>query len=151
MNETEKVIFGYDPGGNRKHGVSAVFLKGEQVSSIEFTLRDSAKDVFTWFDDRGEKDPKLGIGVDTLTCWSTEASGWRPADLILSSKYPSLINSVISPNSLSGSMLLNGMSFLMRLRKKYKDLHITETHPKLYITHVIKLYFAIHGSKTLMK
>ena len=57
-----------------------------------------------------------GIGVNTLTAWSTGRAGWRPADRWLRYRYPEVRNSVASPNSLFGSMALNGMSVLMSLR-----------------------------------
>jgi hypothetical protein len=73
----------------------------------------------------------IGIGVDTLTCWSTGESGWRPADRWLREKYKEVRNSVVPPNGLRCSMALNGMVVLLSARDRNLDLFITETHPKV--------------------
>jgi len=38
---------------------------------------NSTEEVVTYFESLPAID---GIGVDTLTCWSTGGGGWRPAD-----------------------------------------------------------------------
>lgn len=82
----------------------------------------------------------IGVGVDTLSCWSTGQSGWRAADLWLRDKYREVQNSIVTPNFLSGSMSLNGMSTLISLRQQNQTISITETHPKV-------LYWALTGQK----
>ncbi len=92
----------------------------------------------------------LGLGVDSLTCWSTGPSGWRPADLWLREQYPEIRNSIISPNGLFGSMGLNGMATLVCVRKVHPDLYITETHPKVLYWHLTRDKYDYTSRKTLM-
>jgi hypothetical protein len=48
--------------------------------------------------------------------------------------------SVAAPNSLYGSMSLNGMGVILALRQKVPAMVVTETHPKV-------IYFATSGKK----
>ena len=83
----------------------------------------------------------LGFGVDTLTCWATGPSGWRPADRWLRQRYRDVQNSVAAPNSLYGAMSLGGMASLVVVRQAFPDIFITETHPKvLYYTQFNERY-----------
>jgi len=119
---------GYDPGGNASHGLALFSYKQGQMTSQEILTCRTANEVI---DRANSIDNLIAIGVDTLTCWSTGQGAWRPADRWLREKYPTVINSIMTPNRLSGSMGLNGMSVLLELHKKYPNLHISETHPKV--------------------
>ena len=142
---------GYDPGGNGKHGVAAIRIQGDAVAEIELNTVDAASDVLKWFfcqNRIARLGPALGIGVDTLTYWSGGGSGWRHADIHLRSTYPDVAASVASANSLYGSMGINGMFVLRRLRKEIKTLYVTETHPKvLYRTLFGKPYGPYPGER----
>lgn len=130
-------IIGYDPGGNGSHGVAlARYVNGELIS-IEVETYNTANSVL---DIMLSCADLMAIGVDTLTCWSTGESGWRPADRWLKEHYPITTNSVLSANSLSGSMGLNGMSVLIEARNQFPQVHISETHPKV-------LYHELSGKK----
>jgi hypothetical protein len=88
------------------------------------------------------------LGVDTLTCWSTGPGGWRSADRWLRQQYPAVRNSVVTPNGLFGSMGLNGMAVLISARKRFDNLFITETHPKVLYWQITRArydYFAYRG------
>lgn len=136
MNPTGTVI-GYDPGGNGAHGVARMILAQGEAQQVETKTLVSAEKVIEFI----ENTPNIiGLGVDTLTCWSTGESGWRPADRWLRKAYPAAQLSVVSPNGLYGSMGLNGMATLVTLREKHPELFITETHPKV-------LYRALSGQK----
>lgn len=126
-------IIGYDPGGNSSHGL-AIFLyeQGHLVSSTVNTY-ETAHDIIKTV---GEQGDLIAIGIDTLTCWSTGRSGWRPADHLLRKNYNEVRNSIVSANSLYSSMSLNGMSVLLSLLIINPCLHISETHPKV-------LYYAL--------
>lgn len=130
-------IVGYDPGGNSKHGLAIFEYRDGRIIDVQITTYNTALDVF-------ERVSKcfniLGVGIDTLTCWNMGESGWRPADKWLREKYPSIQNSVASPNSLFGSMGINGMSVLISLRGKFREIPVSETHPKV-------LYYAMSGNK----
>ena len=130
-------IVGYDPGGNDSHGlVFAQFREGE-LENISLGTYGTADLVIKAIS--GCSDI-IAIGIDTLTCWSTGRSGWRPADRWLKKKYPKITNSITSAKSLYGSMGLNGMSVLIASRSQFPTLYISETHPKV-------LYFELIGKK----
>lgn len=134
MNGT---VIGYDPGGNDAHGVAALRIQDGEPTEITLDTLDTAGCVIRWMERPG---PIIGLGVDTLSYWSTGRSGWRDADLWLCEHYPSVRNSIVAPNSLRGSMVLNGMSVLIEARKQSEKLPITETHPKV-------LYAALSGER----
>ena len=92
------------------------------------------------------------LGVDTLTCWSTGPSGWRPADRWLRDqpRYSAVKNSITSPNSLFGAMGLNGMATLVAVRLRHPDTLITETHPKVLYYHLSRQKYDYEHCKTAM-
>jgi len=124
---------GYDPGGNSKHGVAIFSYKNGTLTSHEIHTMATAYEII---EHTKKYSNIIAIGIDTLTCWSTGDSGWRPADRWLKSQYHNRTNSVVSANSLFGSMGINGMSVLISMRENNPDIHITETHPKV-------LYYAL--------
>ena len=129
-----RCYLGYDPGGNGKHGVAAIRIQGDAVAEIESDTVDTASEVLKWFlcqNRIARLGPAVGIGVDTLTYWSGGNSGWRNADIHLRDTYRDVAGSVASANSLYGSMGLNGMFVLRRLRDRSPCLYVTETHPKV--------------------
>ncbi|MCM8626960.1 DUF429 domain-containing protein [Accumulibacter sp.] len=123
------VYFGYDPGGNDRHGVAALDVQGGKPVSVTTALVGTAEMAIQWFSARAGSP--VAIGVDTLTCWSTGPAGWRPADRWLRENCPQVGQSVAAPNSLYGSMSLNGMMVLLALRGMAPQVMITETHPKV--------------------
>jgi len=131
------VIAGYDPGGNGANGLALLFISDGLITTVESETVETAQDVLNRL---LEFDDLLGIGVDTLTKWSTGKSGWRNADLTLRAKYPVVQKSVTPPNSLYGSMALNGMSVLLKLNQFKPNIRITEAHPKV-------LFHALTGTK----
>ena len=131
------VIAGYDPGGNGANGLALLFIADGLITTVESKTVETAQDVLNRL---LEFDNLIGIGVDTLTQWSTGKSGWRNADLTLRAKYPVVQKSVTPPNSLYGSMALNGMSVLIKLKQFEPNIRITEAHPKV-------LFHALTGSK----
>ena len=121
-------VVGYDPGGNRKHGLAlATVQDGNIVNVTTKTLRNVEEVVSSIFD----IEIPLGLGVDTLTCWGTGRSGLRPADRWLREQYPEVQNSVQAPNSLYGAMSVSGMASLVAVRQAIPDIFVTETHPKV--------------------
>ena len=159
-NENRTGCFlGYDPGGNGNHGVAAIKVESGRVAADpRVATKKTVEEVLEWFEtwfQNGEPDsfgPVLGIGIDTLTYWSSGESGLRMADHCLRHAYPKksttqtkVAPSVISPNGLRGAMCLNGMFVLRRLRREHKrpehrEIYVTETHPKV-------LYRALAGEK----
>ena len=133
----ERRIAGYDPGGNGANGLALIFISDGLITRTESDTVETAQNVLNRL---LEFDNLIGIGVDTLTQWSTGKSGWRNADLTLRAKYPVVQKSVTPPNSLYGSMALNGMSVLIKLKQYKPSIRITEAHPKV-------LFHALTGSK----
>lgn len=137
LKDLNGTIVGYDPGGNGSQGVARISISGGQCTAIELATLNTAQDVISWID---ELNDLIGIGVDTLACWSTGRSGWRAADLWLRKRYKEIEQSVVTPNGLFGSMALNGMAVLISIRELRPDLPVSETHPKV-------LYWALQQRK----
>lgn len=131
-------ILGYDPGGNGEHGVAALSIDDSHkpLNLVTATCK-TAIEVTNWF---AQFDKPLGIGIDTLTKWATGQSGWRPADLWLRAKYPDVSHSVVSPNSMRGSMAIGGMTVKCWFFSRNPKAVISETHPKV-------LYYALSQRK----
>ena len=127
-------LIGYDPGGNGHHGLAMLSLEAGQPLALTIETCQTVEEVIR----RIEPIPDLcGAGIDTITCWSTGPSGWRPADRWMREQYPTAVaRSVTSPNSLYGSMSLSGMSVIHALRQLDAALPISETHPKV-MAHVL--------------
>ena len=140
-------IIGYDPGGNGAHGVAKLEVRDGAAVRLSTMTLGTAEDVLSFLENTASLS---AIGVDTLTCWSTGPSGWRPADLWLREHYPDVKDSVVSPNSLYGSMGLNGMAVLIAVRKQFPAVHITETHPKVLYWHFAGTPYDYLGSREAM-
>ena len=126
-------VVGYDPGGNGKHGFARASVRGGKiVSPVKTETLANVEEVLASI----SKIQPLGLGIDTLTCWSTGHSGWRPADRWLRHQYRDVREAVIAPGSLRGAMCLNGMAVLVAVRQAFPDIFVTETHPKV-------LYYAL--------
>lgn len=136
-SELTGTILGYDPGGDGKHGVAFVACEKGVVTGCKLATLRTAEQVI---EAAAEYTDLIAVGIDTLTCWSTGPSGWRPADRWLKKRYKQITHSIASANSLFGSMGLNGMSVLLALRASNPALVISETHPKV-------LHFALQGTK----
>jgi hypothetical protein len=141
------VIVGYDPGGNGVHGVAKLSVRGGQPYSLVTSTLQTAENVINYMEDMSDI---VAFGVDTLTCWSTGRSAWRPADRWLRQHYVKVRNSIVSPNGLRGSMGLNGMAVLVALRLKFPSLPITETHPKVLYWYLSMQQYNYTSSKVLM-
>ena len=169
-------FLGYDPGGNEKHGVAAIRVVSGSVQKAACRTVKTAGDALQWLRERiARKETEClggamadlgrvhGLGIDTLTYWSSGRSGLRTADEMLREVFDPVLQkehrkrqvtgaekpfrtSVVALNSLYGSMSVNGMFVLRKIRKSSEragsssDPWITETHPKV-------LYFALSGEK----
>ena len=131
------VIIGYDPGGNGCHGIARLLVRGGKATGVETMALATTEEVICFIE---EQESLVALGVDTLSCWYTGRSSWRPADLWLRERYPAVRNSVVNANALFGSMGLNGMAVLLSARRSHPDALITETHPKV-------LYHEMTGRK----
>jgi hypothetical protein len=130
-------IIGYDPGGNGKHGFAVLHVENGTANHLEVRTLADAEEILTVIE---ETSNLIGLGIDTMTCWSTGESGLRPADRWLREHYEEVSNSIVSPNGMYGSMGVNGMSILIKVSEAQEDLFVTETHPKV-------LFFALFDEK----
>ena len=131
------VVVGYDPGGNGAHGMAELRVEGGRAKDLSTSTLDTVEEVIAAL----ERLPSIAaLGVDTLTCWGTGTSAWRPADLWLRKHYKAVQHSVMTPNGLFGSMGLNGMGVLISARRRFPDVPVTKTHPKV-------LYWQLSGKK----
>ena len=121
-------VVGYDPGGNRKHGLAQATVRDGDIVSVTTKTLHHVEDVVASI---LEIETPLGLGIDTLTCWGTGRSGWRPADCWLRQRYPAVKESIVAPNSLYGAMSVNGMAVLVAVRQACPGIFVTETHPKV--------------------
>lgn len=128
MIHTENIFLGFDPGGGDRFGVASLIGDHVETSTVS-----SVAAAVTWAGDRCGSSIPYAAGVDTLLHWSDGPGGWRPADKVLRAAYPKAANSVISPNGLYGSMAIGGMALAIRLRERWRDILLNETHPKLLV------------------
>lgn len=126
-------ILGYDPGGNEAHGVARLLVESGTVASLSTETVETTESVIALAE---RQSSLLAIGLDTLTCWGTGHSAWRPADLWLRQRYPEVRNSVVTPNYLSGAMCLNGMAVVVTVVCAAPRPYVTETHPKVLFWHL---------------
>lgn len=124
------LFLGYDPGGNEKHGVCVLEFNEKQAElkivacKKEPTVNDVLKEIEKY-------NIFKAAGIDTFTTWSSGISGWRASDLWLRNRYKELSSSVLSSNSTSGSMCINGALVGKCLLDNNKTEKVTETHPKV--------------------
>jgi hypothetical protein len=139
-------IVGYDPGGNDSHGVAALEVRRTGASwspvALDAVVAHSLSDALAWLDDKCRNGRIAAVGIDTLTEWNSGGGGWRPADLWLRDRYRAVARSVVAPNSIYGSMALNGAAFMTLLAPRFRadDTLITEAHPKV-------CFFAMTGKQ----
>lgn len=124
------IYLGFDPGGQSNFG--AALLDGDAVASSTVSTVDAA---MSWVVERLSGRTPTAAGIDTLLHWSGGRSGDRHAETVLRKLYPDARNTVISPNSLYGSMAVGGMALGFQLRARFPELALNDTHPKLLARH----------------
>lgn len=125
-----EAVLGYDPGGNDCHGVAVLWVRGGRILHWKSATVPDATAAATWLQASCKGRPRA-LGIDALLALHGGPSGLRPADRELAKAYPAVRGSVLSPNSLHGSMMLNGLVVAHLLRQRWPDLLITEVHPKV--------------------
>jgi hypothetical protein len=125
------IFIGYDPGGqDRRNGIALLDNDGVRPTFIAASV-SSAGEAIDWVKMNLDKRKPTAAGIDTLLYWDTGKTGVRAADRWLRKEYPNVAKSVLSANSLYGSMVVQGMAFAIRLRQIWDDLPLVETHPKV--------------------
>jgi putative cofactor-binding repeat protein len=133
----EGIYLGFDPGGDHKFGVAVIegnCVRTSTVSSVDEAMK--------WAAGACEARQPIAAGIDTLLHWATSEGGTRPCDSQLRIRYPAVKNSVMSPNSLYGAMAIGGMALALRLRQRWPELVLNETHPKVLLHELGKPYDA---------
>jgi hypothetical protein len=120
------IYLGFDPGGDRGFGVA--ILQGTDASGATVS---TVSDAMKWALSKCGTSEPIAAGIDTMLHWSDGPGGWRPADQKLRLAYPEARSSVLSPNGLYGSMGIGGMALALRLRERWPNITLNETHPKL--------------------
>lgn len=144
--QSETLLVGYDPGGEKAHGLA--LCEVEQVDghwcprTLQVATVSSVREALDWVETKAQGGRILAVGLDTLTEWNSGNGGWRPADFWLRKAYPAVRLSVTPPNALFGSMAINGASFLHLLAPRFlaDGTQVTEAHPKV-------LHYALRGQK----
>ena len=122
------IYLGFDPGGIGKFGCAC--LDGD-TGTAHLKVLSSVDEAIKYVSCVKAKDRITAAGIDTLLHWQSTRSGWRPADVFLRSMYPKTKSSVIAPNALYSSMTVQGAALAFHLRKKWPEINLTETHPKV--------------------
>jgi hypothetical protein len=130
---------GFDPGGEHSTGV-ALLTVGDGQTRCKADCVASVDDALKWSSDRLLDDAPNAVGIDTFLFWETGRCGWRPADRWLQDRYADVRKSVFSSNFASGSMAVQGMALAILVRRRWSQVELIETHPKV-------LYRALAGQK----
>jgi hypothetical protein len=121
--------FGADPGGANAFGVALLRANG----SFESGVVSCADDAMKWLYERAETI--LAAGIDAPLWWSSGKNGERYADLFVRGRLheagaKDVGGTVQSANSLRGAVLIQGVLLATALRRRWRELPITESHPK---------------------
>lgn len=128
MTEHEPVWIGADPGGEGSFGVALLYARGRVITGT-FSFVDEAIE----FACKGLTGTPAAIGIDAPLWWSSGKSGLRKADDWIRRQYDLPSKNVQAVNSMWGSVLAQGMMFAARMRERFPEINITETHPKALI------------------
>jgi len=121
--------FGADPGGANAFGVALLRANG----SFESEVVSCADGAMKWLYERAETI--LAAGIDAPLWWSSGKNGERNADLFVRGRLhevgaTEVGGTVQSANSLRGAVLIQGVLLATALRRQWRELPITEAHPK---------------------
>lgn len=125
MSSSDLLWIGADPGGKGNFGLA--ILRAD--SSCRTCLVDYVDEAIDFI--RGHmRSMPTGVGVDAPLWWCSGVSGLRKADQWIRDEYQLPNRNVQAVNSLWGSVLVQGMMFVTRIRELFPDVGVTETHPK---------------------
>jgi len=119
------VWIGADPGGKGNFGVAVL----QDDGSAQTTCVNCADEAFKFVVEQTTSQP-AGAGVDAPLWWSSGRSSDRQADQWLRGHYHIAAGTVQTANSLQGAALVQGVMFVQRMRERYPNVPVTESHPK---------------------
>jgi predicted nuclease with RNAse H fold len=125
MSFSDTVWIGADPGGKGNFGL-AILKSNGTVRTCCVDCADKAIEVVN----QNVKSTPSGVGVDAPLWWSSGRSADRQVDQWLRKKYSFSGGQVQTANSLRGAALVQGVMFVQRMRERFPDVGVTETHPK---------------------
>lgn len=120
-----EIWIGADPGGAGNFGVAILKADG----SAHTCRVDHADEALRVVLEHVAMTP-AGVGVDAPLWWSSGRSGLRCADVWIRKQHPFFAPDVLAVNSLRGAVLAQGLMFVQRLRERFPNVPVTETHPK---------------------
>jgi predicted nuclease with RNAse H fold len=121
--------FGAAPGGSRNGKLCLGVAWLRKNGMFETASTDCAHSALRWI--QKHSITPAALGIDCPLWWSSSNSGERQVDVLLRKKYRDNIGqSVQALKSLSGAVLVHGMMLVSEARKYWKDIKITETHPR---------------------
>lgn len=125
MSSPVRTWIGVDPGGVGCFGLA--FLRAD--GTCPTLCVDHVDQAISVIRQHVQTMP-AGIGVDAPLWWSSGPSGLRKADQWIRDEYHLPSRNVQAVNSLWGSVLAQGMMFVLRVREVFPSVNVTETHPK---------------------
>lgn len=125
MSQGDRTWIGVDPGGKKNFGVAVLQSDGSAYTRCV----DCADEAIEVIRQRVETRP-AGVGVDAPLWWSSGVSSDRRADQWLRDEYGLSGGQVQAANSLRGAALVQGAMFVQRVRERFPEVPVTETHPK---------------------
>ena len=120
----KKFWMGADPGGKGNFGLAFLDTTGKWLRCATVSSVDEAVELIT------STGIPLGLGIDAPMWWSSCEGAGRKVDESIREKYGIHPGTVQSANSLRGAALVGGAMLAFRIRQKFPDTRITETHPK---------------------
>ena len=120
---------GYDPGGRGKFGAAALREAGGSLTLTASEIVASVSGAVEFA--RGLGRSPVAAAIDAPLTWPTGPDRFRQVDRKLRSWYPSHKNRVMAPNSLMGSVVVQGPALAMALTERFPSIVISEAHPKL--------------------
>ena len=132
------IFLGFDPGG--VSGVSVLRLPAHGPATAVVDSVCSVDDAVDWAVRQCRDETPRAAGIDTLLCWSTERSGWRPMDVMLRNAFPDVQASVLSSNSAFGAVSVQGMAIAFDSRSDGRMCSSTRHTPILYHAMTSKKY-----------
>jgi predicted nuclease with RNAse H fold len=115
------VWIGVDPGGKNSFGLAFLDRAGISLSHCCSCAEEAVEHL---------REKPEGIGIDAPMWWSRRPSSDRYADQWIRKTHKIPSGTVQTANSLRGAVLVQGILFAEGVRRRYPDVHITETHPK---------------------
>ena len=131
MAVSSRFWVGAGPGGKKNFGLAFLDADGKSLDCTTVSSVDEAVEQIVC------RGGPLGMGIDAPMWWSSHEGAGREADDRIRSKYRISPGTVQTANSLRGAALVGGMMLAIRVREKFPDTMITETHPKALL-HALK-------------